>query len=581
MRTQVVFRIRILSGILVLGAILLIARLYVLQIVQGDEFREKAEGQYAASSSDIVRRGDILFSRRDRSTVAAAVVESGSRIAIEPAKVRDAEATYQALAEHASIERDRFFASAAKIEDPYEEVASRLDQESAKAIRALKIPGVMIVKDGWRMYPGEALSAHVVGFLGHSGGMRAGVYGLERYYEDTLRRSEASLYINPFAAIFSNIAEAIQNPGPPRGDVVTAIEPNVAVELERVLKNVHEKYHPHHIGGIIMDPKTGEIIAMSALPTFNPNTYNTVPDPRIFSNPIVESRFEMGSIMKPLTIAAAVDAGAITPQTTFNDKGYVIKSGARIQNHDGKVRGVVSMQEVLNESLNTGIAFVVDRMGHDPFLTYFKNYGLGEETGIDLPGEIAGDISALTVRGASDVDFASAGFGQGIAVTPISMIRALGALANQGVLPEPHVARSVRLESGLTREIALSPSRRVISEETAETITRMLVEVFDDALLRGELKQEHHSIAAKTGTAQIADPSCSGYCAGRFLHSFFGYFPAYPHSVDSAGEGEQRFIILLYMVEPQGVEYASQSLARPFLELTKYLIQYYNIPPDR
>ena len=224
---------------------------------------------------------------------------------------------------------------------------------------------------------------------------------------------------------------------------------------------------------------------------------------------------------------------------------------------------------MLSQSLNTGVSFIVDKMGNERFGEYMFAYGLGEETGIDLPSEVAGNLSAL--EGTSDIDFASASFGQSIAVSPIAMIRALGALANGGVLPEPHVATKIRFASGGEKMIEPLPPTRVVSEKAALETTRMLVKVFDDALLEGALKHEHYSIAAKTGTAQIASPACGGYCEGKYLHSFFGYFPAY----------EPRFIILLYAIEPQGEQYASRTLAHPFMDLTKYLINYYDIPPDR
>jgi cell division protein FtsI/penicillin-binding protein 2 len=227
------------------------------------------------------------------------------------------------------------------------------------------------------------------------------------------------------------------------------------------------------------------------------------------------------------------------------------------------------MQEVLSQSLNTGVSFVVDTMGKKPFAEYMRAYGLGEETGIDLPNEVAGNLNVL--NGNADVDFASASFGQSIAVSPIEMTRALAALANGGVLPEPHITRAIRFASGATQEIVPPPPRRVLKEETADTVTRMLVKVYDDALLGGELKEERYSIAAKTGTAQIAKPECGGYCDGIFLHSFFGYFPAH----------DARYIVFLFAVEPHGQMYASHTLARPFYDIAKFLINYYDIPPDR
>jgi cell division protein FtsI/penicillin-binding protein 2 len=169
------------------------------------------------------------------------------------------------------------------------------------------------------------------------------------------------------------------------------------------------------------------------------------------------------------------------------------------------------------------------------------------------------------------VDYASASFGQGIAVTALEMLRGLGVLANDGVLPTPHVVKGVRLESGIVRELESAQGPRALSSETVQTVNNMLVKVFDNALLGGVLKQEHYSIAAKTGTAQIAIPGGDGYYKDRWLHSFFGYFPAH----------EPRFIVFLMAVEPHGAQFASATLARPFLDIAKYLINYYEIAPDR
>jgi cell division protein FtsI/penicillin-binding protein 2 len=273
--------------------------------------------------------------------------------------------------------------------------------------------------------------------------------------------------------------------------------------------------------------------------------------------------------MKPLTVAAGIDAAAISPETTYNDTGCIQRSGKKICNYDGKARNVVPMQEVLSQSLNLGVTFIVEKMGQDVFSKYVHLFGLGEKTKVDLPNEVLGDISAID--GGSDVDYASASFGQGIAVSPIAMIRALSVLANKGEMPTPHVVKSVRYESGFSKKIDISESVPVLKPASVETVTRMLVEVVDSALLKGILKQDHYSIAAKTGTAQIADGRGKGYLQDRYLHSFFGYFPAH----------DPKYIIFLYAVEPHGAEFASATLAKPFMEITKFMINYYEIPPDR
>jgi cell division protein FtsI (penicillin-binding protein 3)/stage V sporulation protein D (sporulation-specific penicillin-binding protein) len=239
-----------------------------------------------------------------------------------------------------------------------------------------------------------------------------------------------------------------------------------------------------------------------------------------------------------------------------------------IYNHDKKERGVVDMQAVLNNSLNTGVSFVVGRVGNQRFVDYMRKL-FRDETSIDLPAEGSPLISNLDSLRAVEVTTAS--FGQGIAITPIQTIRALAALGNGGQLVQPHVIKEIRYEYGVIKKIEEPKPVQIFSKETSEEISRMLVRVVDEALLGGTVKMENYSIAAKTGTAQIVDPNTGGYSEDRYLHSFFGYFPAF----------DPKFIVLLYTIEPKGVAYASHTLTLPFIDIAKYLINYYEIEPDR
>ncbi|MDO8514836.1 MAG: penicillin-binding protein 2 [bacterium] len=568
MRSRFIFRTRVLCGLFIIVALFLIVRLYVVQIVRGAGYQRDATAQYVAPNPDTGSRGSILFRAKNDELVSAAIMQTGWRIAIKPEDINEPESVYEKLNALTPIDRERFFVNAAKKDDPYEEVAFRVADDVGPKIRAQKIPGVILVQDQWRFYPAGTLAAQTVGFVGFRGATKAGVYGLENEWEETLSQKRSDRYVNPFAEIFMNIeAVASNDPSAHEGSIVTSIEPSVEQQLETTLEAVMKTYSPRLAGGVIMDPHTGEIIAIAAHPTFDPNAYSIVEDPAVFSNPLVENIYEMGSIMKPLTMAVGIDREVVTPSTTYDDTGCIEKSGKKICNYDGKARGVVSMQEVLNQSLNTGASFVVDKIGHTIFGTYVKALELGKKTGVDLPNEATGRIQPI--ENGYDVDYASASFGQGISVSPIAMTRALSALANGGVLPSPHVVTAIKYQSGITRTIKPEEGPRVFSATSTDTVTRMLVTVFDKALLGGVLKQEHYSIAAKTGTAQIA--VSGGYSPDRFLHSFFGYFPAH----------DPKFIVFLFAVEPHGAEFASATLARPFLEIAKFLINYYNIPPDR
>ncbi len=337
--------------------------------------------------------------------------------------------------------------------------------------------------------------------------------------------------------------------------------------IERELKGVLDKWQADSGGVIVMDPNTGAIVAMASYPNFNPNEKQK--DIANLPNPNIESVFEMGSVIKPLTMAAGFDAGVITPQTTFDDKGFVKLNGKTIMNHDKKVRGVVPMQTIIDQSMNTGAVFIEQRLGRDTFRKYMLSYGLGEKTGVDLPDEIPGLARNLDSK--EEVNYATVSFGQGIAITPIAAIKAFASLANGGKLIEPHVVKEVRYNDGGNYIVQPKVTREVLSRKATDDMTQIMVNAVDHALLNGAYSMDRYAVAAKTGTAQIAGPG-GKYYDDRFLHSFFGFYPAY----------QPRFVTFIYMVYPKnGAKFASDTLTEPFMNMAKFMINYYELPPDR
>lgn len=229
---------------------------------------------------------------------------------------------------------------------------------------------------------------------------------------------------------------------------------------------------------------------------------------------------------------------------------------------------MVTMQRVLNESLNTGAVFVMKEIGGAELHNYLERFGLADRTGIELPGEVLGKLSNLESGRA--IEYATASFGQGIAVTPLAFLRAVSVLANGGHLVKPFIVERVIIDGVPDSITSPTIQKGIIKERTSEEITTMLVKTVDDALLNGILKNERYSIAAKTGTAQIPRTDGTGY-SGDLLHSFFGYGPAY----------DAQFAVFLFLVRPQEERYASRTLARPFMEIMEFLLSYYNVPPDR
>lgn len=570
MRRAFRLRLRILSIGIFFLALLLILRLYFVQVVDGKDYALAAEHQYVSSSESLFSRGSIYFTRKDGTLISAATLSTGFTIAINPSLLSKTEEAFTLISSQVpTIDRDAFFAAASKEKDPYEIIAKEVSDEAGRAIDAGDIPGIIVERQRWRSYPAGNEAAQSIGIIAYDNDNTiAGRFGLERYYNDTLVKDGDGLFGNFFAELFANLDSIVVDARSARqGDVVTSIEPVVQEKLTKVLAQISAEYGSQETGGIIMDPATGEIIALDVNPSFDPNNFKNE-NSNHFGNPLVESRYEFGSIFKTLTMAGGLDSGVVTPTTTYNDTGCMTVNKKPFCNYDKKARGVVPMQEILSQSLNVGAAFIATKTGHDRFRSYFTKLGLGTETGIDLPSEISGDIHNLT--SSRDIEYITASYGQGIATTPVETIRALGALANHGAIVTPHLAKSIRLESGVTRSLTWGKSEQVYSPESVAAVSKMLVEVVDVKLGNGKVKIPEMSVAAKTGTAQMAG-SGGTYSEDLYFHSFFGYFPAY----------EPKFIILLYTRQPQNVQYASETLTNPFMELTHFLINYYDIPPDR
>jgi stage V sporulation protein D (sporulation-specific penicillin-binding protein) len=570
MRAQFRSRIRLILAFIVLVAILILVRLYFLQIVHGQDYAQKADRQFASGGSGLFDRGSIYFTNKDGTLISAATLATGFLVAINPQTLTDSEAAYAAIAAVASttLTHDAFLAAATKKNQVYIEVAHHLSDEEGRALDALAIPGVQVLRESWRYYPGGSLAAQSVGIVSYgSGDTLTGQTGLEAMYDNTLSRSDDSLYKNFFAELFSNVGDLLVNAKNVReGDIVTTIEPEVETRLESDIEKVNARYSSHESGGIIMDPATGAIIALASYPTYDENDLQNV-DPTLLGNPLVEQVHEFGSIMKPITMTSALDAGVITPQTTYNDTGCITVDTEHICNWDSKARGIIPMQQIIVQSLNVGASWIATQLGQQKFHNYFTKI-FGQKTGVDLPNETGALLGNLSKP--QQVGYDTAAFGQGIAVTPMQMIRALALIANGGVMVQPHLVSAIRLDSGITRQLDWSQTTPVFSAAAARETIQMMDALDDQALEGGKASIPTMSVAAKTGTAQLTNPA-GGYYTDRYFHSFVGFFPSY----------NPRFIILLYTDDPQHVEYASETLDTTFLDLVHFLIDYYAVPPDR
>ncbi len=319
---------------------------------------------------------------------------------------------------------------------------------------------------------------------------------------------------------------------------------------------------------VILEPKTGAVIAMCNAPTFDPNAYSQVTDAAVYNNTAIFGAYEPGSVFKAITMAAALDTGKVTPDTPFNDNGPVQIGPNVIHNADPKPRGLVTMTDVLDFSLNTGLVEVVSRLGPEVFRQYVRDFGFGQKTGIELQTESPGSTEELEHTG--EIWSATASFGQGISVTPLQLALAYTAFADNVVLMKPMIVAETDHADGTVDAAHPVAVRRVLSERAAKLITAMLVSVVE----KGEGKHAAvpgYWIAGKTGTAQIPKTGGGGYEVGSTIGSFAGFGPI----------EDPKFVMVVRIDRPQGVNFAESSAAPLWGDIAKYLLDYYEVPPTR
>lgn len=554
-------RAYILFSLFVIAAGAIGTRLFLLQVVRGDYYAALAQARNVPASGQEIPRGDIYFQdpQQGQQSVAgiqgenpspyfhAAFNQDDPLIYASPKEITNLDAAVSSLAPLIGMPAGDLQTKLNNSGVSYVPLVHQASQDMATRVKDAAIPGIHVSTESVRTYPAGNLAANVLGFLGYKGNDHTGQYGLEQYYNGILTGADQALGATQGA------------------DLELTIDYNIQYMVQKKLEDVVAKYHAKGGSAIIMDPKTGAILAMASAPSFDPNNYASVTDPSAFMNRGVQSIYEPGSIMKALTMASAVDAGAVTPDTTYVDPGAIHVDGYTIQNFDNKAHGTKTMDEVLQLSLNTGAVFAEQKLGDDKFRNYLKAFQLDQPTAIDLSGEVVGNLSSL-FNNPHEVNFMTAAFGQGVAVSDIGFLKAFASLGNHGTMMKPYVVKSIHYPDGTTREISPQSAGQPISLQTAATLTAMLVDVVSKGY-------DHHGgvpgydVAGKTGTAQIACTNGRGYC-GEFFHSFAGYAPAQ----------DPVFAGLITMDSPQGIAFASSSLAPVFGDIASYILQYYHAP---
>ena len=553
--------------VFVFGAV--IYRLFLIQVVRHSFYTAVAQGQYEFSKKINPERGGIFLQDKDGSVVPLAINREYFKVYAVPREInaQTKPIVAQKLSTILGMGEKEIFEKIDK-NDPYEPLKSKLDEKTAEQIKSLNLAGVYLASENWRWYPQGDLASQVVGFVGFQGNQKVGQYGLEAYYEKQLAGQPGFLKAERDAlgqSIFTGASYDLQ-PAQNGDNLFLTIDPNIQFVAEQKLKAVLEKWQSPGGSVIITDPKTGAIRAMASFPNFNPNNYFQVEDISVFSNPAIQKRFEPGSIFKPITMAAGLDLNKVTPETTYTDTGSVMIDNHVITNAANRSYGLSSMTKVLEKSINTGAVFVQRTIGNALFRKYVEAFGLNQLTNVDLFGEVKGDINNLN-EGSPQINFATASFGQGIAVTPLEIVSAIGAIANNGKLMRPYLVDKIVRADGQEEKTQPQMIRQVISPQAAAKLTAMLVSTVRNGY--DKIKIKGYFIAGKTGTAQVPNENSRGY-TDETIHSFVGYAPAY----------DPKFLIFLKMDKPKGINFASNSLAPTFAEIANYLFNYYEIPPE-
>ncbi|MBI5153010.1 MAG: penicillin-binding protein 2 [Parcubacteria group bacterium] len=534
------WRLYLVEILFFIASTFLVNHIYGISIEKHVQYSAKAASQYNAQK-ETEPRGSISFETRDRLLIPAAINEKKPFVYIAPAEIKDAD-------------RDRVLTSVAsifplssdvwieKMEDSrshFSIIELNPSQEAVKKIKGLKLRGVYVGERLKRFYPNKELGASILGFVTDEYNTPTGQYGVEEVAQEQLGN-----FYRP-------------------ADVVLTIDYNIQQKGEQMLDDLMKEWKAKAATLIVEDPKTGAILAMAQKPGFDPNAYGEA-SLKSFLNQNISSMYEPGSVFKALTFAGAIDAGKVKPETTYYDTGILSMSGYTIRNWDKKSYGTQTMIGVLENSLNTGAAFIEKQLGPDLFLKYVKDFGFGAKTEIDLPGEVVGNIKNL--KGFEQLHFATASFGQGIAVTPLQLITAVSAIANKGKLMKPHIIDRFEYSDGVIKVIQPKVTRTVLSEEAAEKTVDALVSVVNHGKIGAV---SGYRVGGKTGTAQI--PSSRGGYEEAYIHSFVGFAPA----------DDPKFTILIKLVRPVGAPLSGMTVVPAFRELTKFLLDYYSIQPTR
>lgn len=594
-------RIKFLLIFFLIFSIAIVIRLFYWQVIEHDRLTIMAEDQHFSAMDIPAKRGEIktsdgsvLVSNQPAYLVYASIPnlkEKPEEIAKKIAPIfwnldesqKVVQETQETVGQEEEAKKDLKDLAKEKedgIKKIEQDLKNKLDQPSLvwvlvrkkvptdffEKIKALKIEGIGWEMEQTRFYPEASMAAHLTGFVGSdANGNDKGYFGLEGYYNEDLRgtvgklRQEIDAQGRPIL-----VGEHVDIPPKDGRDLITTVDRSVQYVAEQKLEEGVKKYGAKSGTVLVMDPKTGGILADASFPRYDQSKWSQY-DKDIYKNPAVADTYEPGSTFKTVVMGGGLDTGVVTPDSRCDCSGPREVSGFKIRTWNDKYYPNSTMVEVLQHSDNVGMVTVEDRLGKERFLKYINDFGFGKATGIDLEEETDGILRDSSQW--QTIDLATASFGQGIAVTPLQIVRAVGAIANGGKLMQPYVVKKI-VDSSKEIEIKPKVLRQVIKPETASTLAEMMVKAVEG----GEAKRlipKGYRVAGKTGTAQIAIEG--HYDPKKTIASFVGFAPA----------EDPKFVMLVKVDEPSSSQWGSETAAPLFFDIAKELFTYYGIPPGQ
>jgi cell division protein FtsI/penicillin-binding protein 2 len=508
-------------------------KLYNLQILQSNYYFSKVQARSEASAHLEMRRGQIFFTDRYDNRITVAENKDYPVIYAVPKEVGDPQKTAEALSPALNLPIQDLKNDMDDSQSLFHMISEKVSQDQLDAVQNLDLKGIYEDTKQYRFYPYENIGAQALGFVGLNKDTSEpkGLYGIEKYYDEPLAGGR---------------------------DIRLTVDRVLQTQAEEIISKLVADHKALSGNVIIEEPQTGKILAIANYPNFNPNNYQNYPI-KDFINSATQLVYEPGSVFKPVTMAAGINAGIITPSSTYTDYGFITINGKKITNWDHKAYGPnTTMTQVIERSINTGAVFAEQKIGRKIFYDYLKLFGFGTKTGVDLPDEVTGSLKNLERKGAQDIDYATAAYGQGTSVTPLQMINAFSVFANGGLLMRPYI----------NADSEPFVVRRVISQDTANKVMSMILSA---ATKGGVATVPQFNVAGKTGTAFIPDFVHGGYLDDEYIHTFIGTAPA----------SNPRFVIMIKLEKPEvDKELAALTVVPAFQKLATFTLNYLNVPPD-